>query len=107
MLDDNLLYSTHAESKNYPCVVIKNFSKSHESKYVMSNLLKEERIVSLDLVNDHKHVCVISELQSNYRISLLNIHTKEIDASDSIYFQVKGLVIPYSNDKCMLLYTDN
>ena len=63
MLEDNILYSLSAENKIYPTLIVKNFSKGTiADKYVMSHLEKEEKIVFLDLLNEHKHLCVLSEL---------------------------------------------
>lgn len=41
MLDDNILYSFYASCKSYPTVVIKNFSKGQDQRYVMTHLEKE------------------------------------------------------------------
>lgn len=38
MLDDNILYSTHAMNKTYPSIVAKNYSKGLNQKYVMAHL---------------------------------------------------------------------
>lgn len=69
MLDDNILYAIYSANKIYPTLMIKNFSKGNTQKYVMSHLQKEQKIVFLDLVNDYKHISVISELEGNYRFS--------------------------------------
>lgn len=105
MLDDNILYAVYAANKIYPTLVIKNFSKGHYQKYVMSHLEKEEKVVFLDLVNDYKHICVLSELQGNYRFSLIEVSSKEVYCSESLYFQLKGVIIPFSNDKIVILYS--
>lgn len=76
MLEDNILYSLYAENKIYPTLIIKNFSKGNIQKYVMSHLEKEEKIVNLDLLNDYKYLCVLSELQNNYRYSLIDVTNK-------------------------------
>jgi hypothetical protein len=78
MLDDNILYALYSANKIYPTLMIKNFSKGHQQKFVMSHLEKEEKIVFLDLVNDYKHICVISELEGNFRLSLIDISSKEV-----------------------------
>jgi len=56
------------------------------------------------LVNDYKHIAVLSDFQSNQRFSLIDVATKEVYCSEGIYFNVKGVVVPYSNDKIILLY---
>jgi len=38
MLDDNILYALYAANKIYPTLIIKNFSKGHSQKYIMSHL---------------------------------------------------------------------
>lgn len=76
MLEDNIIYSLYAENKIYPTLIIKNFSKGNTQKYVMSHLEKEEKIIYVDLLNDYKHLCVLSELQSNFRYSLIDVSNK-------------------------------
>lgn len=106
MLDDNILYSIYAENKIYPTLIAKNISKGSIQKYVMSHLEKEEKIVFLDLVNDYKNICVVSELQDNYRLSLIDANSKNVYCSESIYFKFKGAIVPFSNDKILFLYND-
>jgi len=38
MLEDNIIYALHADTKIYPTLVLKNFSKGNTQKYVMSHL---------------------------------------------------------------------
>ena len=38
MLDDNILYAIFSANKIYPTLMIKNFSKGHHQKFVMSHL---------------------------------------------------------------------
>lgn len=40
MLDDNILYAIYSANKIYPTLMIKNFSKNHHQKFVMSHLEK-------------------------------------------------------------------
>jgi hypothetical protein len=61
----------------------------------------------LELVNDYKHISLVSELEGNFRFSLIDINTKEVYSSESIYFKVKGMFVPFSNDKVVILYTQN
>jgi hypothetical protein len=107
MLDDNLLYALGAPSKAYPSLVLRNFSKGNSTRYVLSHLEKEEEVISLDLVNDYKHIAILSTLQGNPRFSMLDASTKEVYCSEGLYFQVKGAVVPFSNDKVVVLYGDN
>jgi hypothetical protein len=61
--------------------------------------------VYLDLVNDYKYICIVSELDGNFRFSLIEISSKEVLCSESIYFKVIGIIIPFCNDKVVLLYS--
>lgn len=105
MLDDNILYALYSANKIYPTLIIKNFSKGHQQKFVMSHLEKEEKIVFMDLVSDYKHICVVSELEGNFRFSLIDLATKEVICSESVYIKVKGVIVPFSNDKIVLVYS--
>ena len=107
MLDDNILYALAAPSKTYPIIVLKNFSKGSHSRYVMTHLEKDEMVIGLELVNDYKHIAVLSQIQDSERFSLIDITTKEVHSSESLYFQVKDMVVPFGNDKVVVLYGDN
>lgn len=107
MLDDNLLYALGAPSKAYPTLMLRNFSKGNSTQYILSHLEKEELVISLDLVNDYKHIAILSELQGNPRFSMLDTSSKEVYCSEGLYFQVKGVVVPFSNDKVVIIYGDN
>ena len=60
--------------------------------------------MSLQLVNDYKHIAVLSELQGNQRFSLIDATTKEVYCSEALYIEVKGMVVPFGNDKVSILY---
>lgn len=57
-------------------------------------------------MNDYKYICIVSELEENFRFSLIEITSKEVLCSESIYFKIKGIIIPFSNDKVVLLYSN-
>ena len=107
MLDDNILYALAAPSKTYPILVLKNFSKGNNNRYVLSHLEKDETVIGLELVNDFKYIAVLSELQDAQRFSLIDTFTKEVHCSETLYFSVRGILAPYSNDKVSILYGDN
>ena len=37
--------------------------------------------------------------------TLIDINSKEVYSSESIYFKVKGMFVPFSNDKVVILFT--
>ncbi len=95
MLDDNILYSVHAMNKIYPSVVGKNYSKNMTQRYVLAHLEKEERIVGLLLVCDNKYIVALSELQGIYKLSYIDVHTKEIVGNESLDIKfVQGMFVP-------------
>ena len=63
MLDDNIMYALASPSKTYPVLVLNNFSKGNVNKIPLTHLEKEECIKTLELVNDYKHIAVLSENQ--------------------------------------------
>ncbi len=95
MLDDNILYSVHAMNKIYPSVVGKNYSKNMTQRYVLAHLEKEERVVALLLVCDNKYIVALSELQGIYKLSYIDVHTKEIVGNESLDIKcVLGMFVP-------------
>ena len=47
-------------------------------------------------------------LQTNQqRFSLIDTATKEYSCSEGIYFGVKGMVVPFSCDRVVVLYNDH
>lgn len=47
----------------------------------------------------------MSNLQGNQRFSMIDATTKEVYCSEGLYFQIKGVIIPFSNDKVAILYS--
>ncbi len=37
---------------------------------------------------------MLSELQGTFRLSYMDVHTKEVVATESVYFKVQGMFIP-------------
>lgn len=108
MLDDNILYSVHAMNKTYPSVIGKNYSKNITQKYVLAHLEKEERVVELLLVWENKYIVALSELQNIFRLSYIDVHTKEVFAHESLDLKnVQGMFVPEAQAKSIILYTQN
>ena len=105
MLDDNILYALEASNKLYPSLIARNISKNSHHKYVLSHLEKEEKITMVELAHNHQYICLVSQLQQNHRLSLLDSHSQQVYSSDSTYFHLQGLVIPYAHDKIIALYS--
>lgn len=49
----------------------------------------------------------LSELQGTFRLSYMDVQTKEVLASESIYFKVQGMFIPEACPKSIVLYTQS
>lgn len=64
-------------------------------------------MIGLELVNDFKHIAVLSELQGSQRFSLIDTITKDVHCSEILYFSVRGILVPYGNDKVCILYGKN
>ncbi len=71
MLEDNIIYALHNSNKSFPSLVIHNFSKSFNQKFMLANLEKEERIVEIVLLNDCRSIAVISTFDKIIRLTIV------------------------------------
>lgn len=56
---------------------------------------------------ENKYIVVLSELQGTFRLSYVDCQSKEVMATESIYFRVQGMFVPESDQKSIILYTQN
>lgn len=59
------------------------------------------------LICENKYIVALSQLEGTYRLSYIQVHTKEVLASESIYFKVVGMFVSQACPKNILLYTAN
>lgn len=105
MLDDNAIYAVQAANKTYPSIVLHNFSKGNQHRYVLTHIEKEERIIDITLLNENRHFCILSDLNGSYRISIIEIQTKMVYASESLGLKPLGILVPMHHPRTIFIYS--
>ncbi len=55
---------------------------------------------------ENKYIVALSELQGIYRLSYIDVHTKEVVSNESLDIKcVQGMFIPEAQPKSIILYT--